>query len=89
MSTRWIVEKGWKVNMPDDIEAASLDDLRKSLQDLADTYRPTDHSPSLGELEYRYELDDEDEEVIVVHAYFRDKHQNLQRFARVAHEDVA
>jgi hypothetical protein len=49
------------------------------------------HRPraKLGELEYRYELDDEDEEVIVVHAYFRDKHQNLQRFARVAHEDVA
>lgn len=73
--------------MPESIEASSLRELRQSLQDLANEYRPAPHAPSLGELEYRYELDD-NEEVIVVHSYYRDKYTTLQRFARVVHEDA-
>lgn len=83
MSTRWIVEKSHKVKAPKYFDCLSLDDLRKVLQDLADTYRPGPSAPPLGELEFRYELDGDDE-VVVVHTYFYNKHGDRARFARLS-----
>jgi hypothetical protein len=83
MSERWIVEKSHKVKAPEYFFCASLDDLRAELQNLADTYRPGPDAPPLGELEFRYELDDDDQ-VLVVHAYFYNKHNDRSRFARLS-----
>lgn len=88
METRWIVQKSHKVRMPDSIDCANLDELRQSLQDLADTYIATDEHPPLGELEFRYELDDGDEPFIV-HAYFYNKYGDRARFARLVRDDDA
>jgi hypothetical protein len=86
MDIRWIVQKSHKVNMPNSIDCANLDELRQSLQDLANTYIATDEHPSLGELEFRYELDDGDEPFIV-HAYFYNKYGDRSRFARLVRDD--
>lgn len=88
MNMRWIVEKSHKVNMPDSIECANLDELRSELQALADAYIATEENPSLGELEFRYELDDNDEPC-VVYAYFYNKYGDRARFSRLVIDDDA
>jgi hypothetical protein len=82
MDTRWIVDKSYKVRMPDHMDCADLQELRLCLQDLADEYISTDEHPPLGELEFRYELDGQDQ-VEAVFAYFYNKHGDRQRFARL------
>ena len=85
MTTRWIVEKSFKVAGPDYYDVHSLADLRELLQARADEYIATDDHPSLGELEFRYDLDGDDEP-IVVYVYFRNKHGDRARFARLVRD---
>jgi hypothetical protein len=87
MATNWIVERSYKVGGPMMYECANLDQLRQMLQDRADDYRPGPGAPPLGDLEFRYDLD-EYERVNVVHAYFRDKHSIKQRFIRLRRYDL-
>lgn len=82
MSTRWVVERSYRVSGPMIYQCHNLDELRQQLQNRANSYRATEDAPPLGELEFRYDLD-ENELVNVVIAYFRDKNQIKQRFIRV------
>lgn len=86
MTTRWIVQKSHKVAGPDEYEVNSLEELRQLLQERADSYIATEEHPPLGELEYRYELDDGDE-VFIVHVYFYNKYGDRARFARLVRDD--
>lgn len=83
--TNWKTEVSRKVRVPKYIEATSIEELRSRLQELANTYRVRPGSPSLGELEYRYELDDQDM-VTTVHAYFVNKEGRRRQFVRL-HRD--
>lgn len=84
--TRWIVQKSYKVGGPGYYDVENLDQLRKLLQDRADDYISTDEHPPLGELDFRYELDDGDEPFIV-HAHFYNKYGDRTRFARLVRDD--
>jgi hypothetical protein len=86
MKTRWIVQKSHKVAGPDEYEVETLEELRELLQDRADSYISTDEHPPLGELEFRYELDDGDEPFII-HVYFYNKRGDRTRFARLVRDD--
>lgn len=80
--TRWKVETSQMVQMPNELEAMSLDILRHDLQTLTQLYRPRRGKPALGLLTFRYETD-EDDRVNVVHAYFTGTDGKLKRFARL------
>lgn len=86
MKTCWIVQKSHKVAGPEEYWVESLDELRQLLQARADEYISTDEHPPLGELEFRYELDDNDQPFIV-HAYFYNKYGDRTRFARLVLDD--
>lgn len=78
----WDVETSQKVKAPETIRANNLSFLRTQLQELADTYRPTNEAPPLGDLHYRYELDERDRP-LVVHSYYYNKDRKLSRFIRL------
>ena len=78
----WVIETSQKVKAPKTIRAQTLSFLRTQLQDLADGYRPGEGSPPLGDLHYRYELDEKDR-VCMVHSYFYNKDRKLSRFIRL------
>lgn len=86
MTTRWIVQKSYKVAGPEYYDVQNLDELRSLLQARADSYIATEEHPPLGELEYRYELDDGDQP-FVIHAYFYNKYGDRTRFARLVLDD--
>lgn len=79
---RWKVNKSHKVRLPRALHCAALADLRDQLQTYADGWHPAPKAPALGQLQYRYELDG-DEEPIVVHAYFENKNGLLSKFAKL------
>lgn len=80
--TTWVVEKSHKVKAPHTLVSSCLEDLRSQLQDLADSYWPSPNNPPLGQLEFRYELDDEDR-VNKVHAFYKNKRGLKSRFMRL------
>lgn len=80
--TTWKVETAQMVQMPQTVEAITLEVLRQELQKLACTYRPRPGRPSLGLLTFRYEHDKQDR-INVVHAYFKGHDKKLKRFARL------
>ncbi len=63
-------------NLPTGYRARSMSHLRRQLQALATERR-------VGELKYRYELDDKNEEAVVVHAYFDGRNGGRRRFLRL------
>lgn len=79
---RWRVETAQIVQLPEFIEALTIEQLRQELQKLACTYRPRPGKPPLGLLSFRYEHDC-NERIAVVHAYFRGSDKKLKRFARL------
>lgn len=79
----WHVEASFKVRAPEHIRARDVPILRTKLQRLANTYRPRENSPPLGELSFRFELDDQSNEIERVYAYYRNKHGKLARFMRL------
>jgi hypothetical protein len=83
----WATVKSYKVQAPDYFEATNLEHLRQQLQTLADSYIPDPDNfiPPLGDLEFRYELD-ENEEPDIIHAYFTDKNLSRARFIRLRRE---
>lgn len=78
----WDIETSQKVKAPASIKARSLASLRHKLQALANTYRPTNDAPPLGELHFRYELD-ENERPFVVHSFYYNRDGKLSRFIRL------
>lgn len=78
----WVIESSQKVKAPKTIRAQTLPFLRTQLQELADGYRPGPDAPALGDLHYRYELDENDRP-LVVHSYFYNKDRKLSRFIRL------
>lgn len=81
----WKVEKSYKVRAPRTIKAEETRYLERRVKDLADLYHPRPGSPPLGEITFRYELD-EFQEPVVAHAYFINKHGDSQRFMRLRRE---
>lgn len=87
MKKRWIVQKSYKVSGPEYYDVETLEELRQLLQARADSYIATEEHPPLGELEFRYELDDGDQPFII-HTYFTNKYGERARFARLVLDDV-
>ena len=81
--TRWTVESSQRVRLPKHFEVENLGELRSCLQEYADSYRPSDDNPPLGELLYSYELDSRDQ-VKLIRVHFRNKHGRRGRFARLS-----
>jgi hypothetical protein len=79
---KWKTDKGFKVRLPRFIHCCELADLRDQLQVYADGYIPSEDSPPLGPLEYRWELD-ENEQPVVAHVYYVNKGGARDRFARL------
>lgn len=79
---RWTIETSHMVAVPKEYEVYSLDDLRQQIQSTADSKR---HEPGMGEINYRYELNSE-EDVTVVHAYFVNRFGKQSRFMRLRYE---
>lgn len=63
-------------DIPAYYRAQSMSGLRAQLQSLADERR-------VGELHFRYELDELDDEALVVHAYFTGHNGRRRRFMRL------
>lgn len=80
----------WKIEMshlhptnrPDKVVARSMKELRSWVQRMADEKPPRVDVPPMGEITFRYEFDDQ-EQVTVVHSYFRNKKDKLSRFMRL------
>jgi hypothetical protein len=80
--TTWRSESSQKVRVPQSLKVSSIEELRSRMQKLADGYHARPGSPPLGSLEYRYELDEQDQ-VQVVHVYFINKTNKRRRFVRL------
>lgn len=79
--TTWTVEKhGYAgTDVPAAYRASSINALRLTLQKLANERR-------LGELHFRYELDEQRDEANVIHAYFNGNNGRRRRFMRLRRE---
>lgn len=84
-TTRWVIETSHLVAIPTHIDANGLVDLRRQVQHIADTKRTHTDRPPIGDLEYRYELD-EQERPIKVHCFFIDSRGKRRRFMRLRRE---
>ena len=80
--TRWNIEMSHMVSVPRYIDATTLVDLRSRVQHIADAKKERSDRPAIGEIFFRYELDDQDR-AKVVHCYFEDRHQKRRRFMRL------
>lgn len=76
--TNWNVESHSfaGLDVPPFYRAESMDQLRSQLQRLATRRR-------LGQLHYRYELDERNDHAVVVHAYFDGYNKRRRRFMRL------
>lgn len=79
---KWNVETSHMVAVPQSIEADDLPELRGQVQQIADSKAVRPDRPAIGELSFKYELDDRDEPV-VVHAFFTNLHGKKARFMRL------
>lgn len=80
--TNWQVESSQKVQLPKYFEVSNIAELQSRLQDHADDYLPSDDNPSLGDLLYSYELDENDQ-VELIRVHYRNKYGRRARFARL------
>lgn len=78
----WNVETSHMVNVPKTFEVDTYDELRRRVQQIANRKSLHSDRPVCGELSFRYELDSNDE-AVVVHAYFTDRHKKRRRFMRL------
>lgn len=79
---QWCIETSHMVAVPESIEADDLPELRRQVQQIADSKVARPESPAIGELSFKYELDDQDEPV-VVHSFFMNRHGKKARFMRL------
>ena len=79
---QWNVETSHMVAVPRVIEADDLPELRGRVQQIADSKVARPDSPAIGELSFKYELDDKDEP-LVVHSFFINRHGKKARFMRL------
>lgn len=84
----WNIETSHMVDVPVLIEATSIPELRRRVQEIADKKKVRTDRPPIGELSFRYELDPEGE-VTVVHSYFIDRKGKRRRFMRLRREQGA
>lgn len=84
-AARWVIESSHMAAVPDYIDADDLPELRGLIQEIADSKK---REPRMGEIEFRYQLDDKDE-VSVVHCYFINRHDKRIRFMRLSREPVS
>lgn len=80
------VETSHMVDVPKRVEARSLQHMREQLQSVADSKKLRIDRPPIGPLSYRYELDDDDEP-LVVHAFFVNSRGKRLRFMRLKVEE--
>lgn len=79
---KWNVETSHMVAVPQVIEADDLPELRRRVQQIADSKAVRPDRPAIGELSFKYELDSHDQPV-VVHSYFMNRHGKKARFMRL------
>ena len=79
---QWCIETSHTVAVPQSIEADDLPELRRQVQQIADSKVARPDSPAIGELSFKYELDDNDEPM-VVHSFFINRHGKKARFMRL------
>jgi len=79
---QWNVETSHMVAIPQVIVADDLPELRRRVQLIADSKVARPDSPAIGELSFKYELDEADEPV-VVHSFFINRHGKKARFMRL------
>ena len=79
----WSIEQSHMVAHPNDLETESLAELREWVQGFADSKKIRADRPAMGEISFRYEMDNSTDEVTLVHTYFTNKHGKLQRFMRL------
>lgn len=82
---RYLIEMSHMVDVPAYVEAATIPELRRWVQDKADSKKVRSDRPAIGELSYRYNLDAAGE-TIVVHAYFIGSNGLKRRFMRLRRE---
>jgi len=79
---QWRIETSHMVAVPQSIEVDDLPELRRQVQQIADSKAVRPDRPAIGELSFKYELDDHDEPV-VVHSFFTNRHGKKARFMRL------
>jgi hypothetical protein len=83
VKTQWQVEKSHLVAIPEKVMAETVSDLRRWVQEKADF---STNAHPFGEISFRYELND-NEEPVIIHAYFSNRHGKQQRFMRLRKRD--
>ena len=86
--TAWLVESSHMANTPDLMKAPTLRALRRKVQAIADSKPYRRGVPPMGQIQFRYEVDDQDC-VTIVHCYFVNKHGDQKRFMRLKRSDLA
>lgn len=84
----WNIETSHMVAVPTLIEAGSVSELRRRVQEIADSKKVNAKRPPIGKLSFRYELD-EAGNTLVVHAHFIGKNGRRLRFMRLRAEQGA
>lgn len=81
--TRWVIERSYLVDIPSrGYQADSLEHLKLQIQVTADNKKLRKDRPPIGCLEFRWELD-ENEEATIAHVYFVDSNNVRKRFMRL------
>lgn len=80
--TTWAIEQSHIIAHPETIDTHSLPELRVLVQRYADNKKSRPDCPPMGEIHFRYEMD-EDDKVNLVHTYFTNQRGKLQRFMRL------
>lgn len=78
----WKIEASYTVDHPREVEVQDLPELRSWVQSRADAKKVRVDRPPIGKLHFRYEHD-ADDQPIVVHVYFNDRHGARKRFMRL------
>lgn len=80
--TKWNILSSHMAAVPQFYEAENLRDLRQQIQTTADNKVVRHDRPPMGQISFRYELDENDR-VCKVHAYFTNKHGKQARFMKL------
>lgn len=81
--TRWIIDKSYMADVPvNGYDAHTVDDLKAKVQQTADNKKFRTDRPPIGCLEFRWELD-KDNQPDIAHVYFLDSKSVRKRFMRL------
>lgn len=79
----WLIETSHMVNVPAHIEAVDPTELRRRVQEIADSKEVRVDRPAIGELTFIFNTDDYG---CTAHAHFLDRHGKRRRFMRLRAE---